>query len=130
MTDNGRFDLSTKQRKALASLLGGNENEVAAAAAGVSASTLYRWKQQDNFQAAMRAAQGELIADHTTALSGLLKGNRDVLLSIRDDAEQPGHVRLRAIEIIETTLRNWRDVADFEERLTALEAALSERGEK
>jgi len=116
-------DLSHKQMVAVRSLLGGNENEVAAAAAGVTVGTLYKWKRQDAFQEALRDGQASMVADHCAALSGLLRGNRDVLVGIRDDTSQPGHVRLRACEIIETTLRQWRDVAEFEARLAALEQA-------
>lgn len=121
MADEARFDLSPKQRKAIESILSGNELEVAAAAAGVSPSTIYRWRRSDEFQAALRASQAELVQDHVTALSGMLRGNRDVLLAIRDDSGTPAHVRLRAVELIESTLRSWKEFADFEDRLAELE---------
>lgn len=125
MSENSSSDLSPKQRIALESLLAGNEVETVAAAAGVTATTIYRWKRQKAFQGAMRDAQADLVSEHTAALSGMLRGNRDVLVEIRDDPDTPAHVRLRAVEIIESTLRSWREFSDFEERLTALEAQIN-----
>lgn len=126
MADDARLGLSPRQRKAALALVAGHEIATAAAVAGVSESTLYRWRRQDEFQRALRALQSELIVEHQTGLVGLLRGNRDVLAGIRDDESQPGHVRLRAVEIIENSLRAWRDAVEFEERLSELERAVGD----
>jgi len=123
-------DLSPKQQAALTALLSGHEMETAAAAAGVNVSTLYRWKRSDDFRQALRDAQSELIDDHTAGLVGILRGNRDTLIEIRDDSSQPGHVRLRAVELIESSLRNWLEHKVIAEELDKLWEAIDAQKER
>jgi len=52
--------LSLRQRRALAALLSCNTIEDAAKFAGCSRSTLWRWRQSEQFSAAMDAAASEL----------------------------------------------------------------------
>ena len=61
---------------------------------------------------------------HVRALSAELASNRDVVVSARDDVNASWHVRLKAAAMLEDSLLRWLDVAEFEERLRALEDAL------
>lgn len=119
--------INSKQRKAIESLCAGHDLETTATIAGVHPTTVSRWRNHDEgFIAALREAQANLVDDHSAGLVTMLGGNRDVLLEIRDDVNQPGHIRLRAVEIIENSLLRWREHKEMFERMAEIEAMIHE----
>jgi transposase-like protein len=93
----------------------------AAEAAGISETTLARWRRDPEFRAELAQAQGDAVAGMVGQLVALAD---HAVTAIHDglDAEQPIHVRLRAADIYLGKLLLLRQMVDFEQRLQALEA--------
>lgn len=124
MTAKNGVKLTTKQRAALDALAAGMTQNEAALAADTSTRTLQRWLTDDAFLLELRRLQRLASDAHVRALSAELASNRDVVVSARDDVNASWHVRLKAAAMLEDSLLRWLDVAEFEERLRALEDAL------
>jgi len=119
-------ELTRKQSLAVRALVANTSLEDAANQAGVSTRTIYRWRQQPHFVAALNRAISCEIGQTVTDLVGDMRNNRTVMLAIRDDDENAPSVRLRAAELIDDSLLRWRTVLDTEQRLTRLEDLLRE----
>ena len=63
--------LTAAQQRAIPALLGNKTVEQAAQQAGVSTRSLYRWLAEPVFAAALRSAEGELLAAAVRSLAGL-----------------------------------------------------------
>lgn len=121
MANNG---LSPKQNRAIAALMASENNQAAAAAAGVAYRTLTRWLTDPEFLGALKATETSLIDENIRALLSDLSRNRETLIDIRDNpANQPG-VRLRAAIALDASVKSWRDLQNIENRIAALEAAI------
>ena len=116
--------LTTKQRAALDALAAGLTHREAAVAADTSARTLSRWLTDDAFLLELRRLQRLASDAHVRALAAELGDNRAVVIAARDDETASWSTRLRAAAMLEDSLLRWLDVAEFEERLTALENAI------
>lgn len=119
MAENGK--LSAKQHKAIAALLTVGTVRAAAEAAGVGERTLHTWLADGDFRAILEAAQSAVVNAHVTALIAELGRNRQAMIDIRDKA-QYASTRLRAAIALDDSLRQWRGLAEFEQRVAALEA--------
>ena len=119
MADNST--LTRKQRRAIAALLNSRTIQDAATNAGVSERTLYRWLVETTFVLAMRAAEGNAIAEAVRVLITDLATNHNTLRTLRDDIKLPASVRLRAAVSLDDSLLRWRQLLDIETRLTRLE---------
>ena len=62
--------LTTKQRKAIATMLTKPTTEAAAQAAGIAKRTLYRWLELPAFRDALKAAEGLAIDNAARRLAG------------------------------------------------------------
>ena len=120
MANNG---LSAKQTKTISALLSANSNQAAAEAAGVSYRSLTRWLADPIFIRALKAAETELLNNGIRELVKDLAKNRETMTAIRDSAEVPDSVRLRAAIGLDNSLMRWLDLQSIDERLTALESA-------
>lgn len=116
--------LNPKQRRLVGELLAQPTQDAALQAAGVSFTTLRRWRAEPAFVAALDTARRELFQSGYDALLALQSGNLATLERLRDDAENDG-VRLRAALGLEAALvRRYELLAlsDLEARIAALEA--------
>jgi len=113
--------LSEKQLSAIEALLKGETVTDAAKAAGVGRATLTRWQDEDDFKAARKEAEKELIAGTTSRLVSLSKKAALTLESIIDDLEAAPTVRVRAALGILDAMLKVREAYELEERLTVLE---------
>ena len=120
--ENVDSELTSKQKSAIQAIARGCNLEDAALVAGVHARTLYRWQNNPAFVAELQRLQASNAQSHMVALTVELKRNRDVLVGARDDIDAPWHVRIRAAEALENSLLRWRQFAEFESRIAALEA--------
>lgn len=114
--------LSTKQARAIAALLSPStrNNTQAAEIAGVSRRQLQTWLADDaEFQAALHTAEAELVAHATRRLLLLVDDAVDALARALQD--EPKY-SLRAASLVLSHVLQWRDVTDFEQRLSSLEA--------
>lgn len=114
-------NLTPKQRQAIAALLSQPTLTAAAKQVGVSREGLYRWLKEPDFADALAAAESE----HLQAVQrGLLAASERALIVLGNLlASESESIRLRAaLGILEQVIR-LREFADFDARLTALEAA-------
>ncbi len=113
-----------KQIKALEALLEGANIQDAATAAGVNRKTLGRWLQEPAFWKLYQVNSVRSLELAARRLTGKLDMAVDMLTSVMEDEDAPAGVRLRAAQqVIDGSLK-LLEVADIQERLTALEARL------
>ncbi len=113
-----------KQVKALEALLDGANIQDAASAAGVNRKTLGRWLQEPAFWKLYQVNSIRSLELAARRLTGKLDMAVDMLTSVMEDEDAPAGVRLRAAQqVIDGSLK-LLEVANFAERLAALEARL------
>ena len=121
MTQNGA--ISARQKKLIGALLTHATITAACAAAGVGRSTLRRWLTNPVFVSELHYQEQELLQAVSRALLTQAEGANAALSEILTDKANPPGARLRAAEIILSNLLRIRELADHEQRLTALENA-------
>ena len=115
--------LTAKQRKAIQALVTSRSIGEAQAKAGVSESTLLRWRKLPAFRAALRQAERELFADGLRLLLADQERilNRMMVISERSESD---NTRLRALARLEAALVkrfSALEIEELEERIAALE---------
>ena len=120
-----RKNLTPNQIKGIEGLLSFRKLEDVAAHAGVSLQTLYRWQQEEIFQAAVRQAESAALQQIGRNLIILADKATDTLEDALDSGNRLNH-RLMAADIITDRLIKLRDAIAIEERLEALERRLDE----
>lgn len=116
-------NLNPKQRRLVAELLAQPTQDAALTAAGVSFSTLRRWRAEPAFVDALSAARRELFADGYARLLGEQARNLEELARLRDDGESES-TRLRAAIALEQSLVKRHELltlGDLERRIAQLE---------
>ena len=124
MAQNG--NLSAAQRRAVAAIMATRTTTAAALQAQVAERTLYRWLTDPAFQAAVAAAEADVLAVTTRAILALTLSAVDTLKATQDDLEAPAGVRVRAADLLLTHGGRWYELRTLEARLAALEAAALE----
>lgn len=125
MAENGR--LTPKRQAFVRALLTERDTRAAAAAAGIAERTAYRWVQDPDIQAAVTGAEGEALEAVTR---GLLRLAGEAVATLGDAMEAEdasASARIRAADIVLGRLLQLREALTFEERLSALEAAIAMR---
>ena len=120
--------LTPRQLRILRALLTKNTVTAAAGAAGVGESTVYRALSDPAFRAALAQAEGEAVAAAGRRLAALAETALDALAGTLTDPRTPAPVKVRACEVVLANLIRYREVAQFEQRLAALEQEM--RGEQ
>ena len=121
--------LTPAQRHAITAIMTTRTVTAAAEKAGVPLRTLTRWLTRDDFQAALHAAEADLVAGTVRMLlaaSGQAVATTTTVLT--DKATADG-VKLRAADLILTHGGRWYEVRSLEERLTALEEEVLRHGD-
>jgi hypothetical protein len=123
----GRSKLGRKQEAAVAALLSAPTHAAAAAAAGIGETTLQRWLQRPDFQAAYRAARRRVV-EH--AVAGVQQATGEAVQTLRNNlaAERPSDQIRAACAILDYALRGL-EVADLVEQVAELERVVAERQE-
>ena len=122
MAENG--NLTAKQRAAVRALVTSRTVREAEQAAGVSTSTMHRWRKQSAFSEAVREAERELYRDGLRLLLADQADNLKRIVKLRDEGDGDP-VRLRAAATLERALaRRFEGLTleEIEERIAALEA--------
>lgn len=119
MAQNGV--LSPAQRRAVVAVLASRTVTAAAEKAEVSLRTLTRWLADPDFQAALTAAEADLLAVTTRQLLSSTMAALGVVGTIMTGDGPPG-VRLRAATTWLDQARTWYETKTLEARLQALEA--------
>ena len=105
-------------------LLDGASVQGAADAAGVNRKTITRWLQDATFWKLYQVNSRTTIELAARRLTGKLDGAVELLGQIMNDASAPAGVRLRAAQLALDGALKLLEVADIQERLTALEERL------
>jgi len=120
MSGNGRFP--AKKNLVVVHLLSGSTIEQAARQSGVSDRQVHRWLKEGAFQNALRSQERQVIDACSWRLVSMTKKALDALEDVlREPSSRGANVkRLAAVSVLELTLK-WRELVDFEERLSRLE---------
>src|SRR5262245_19715786 len=121
----------TVQKKAeqtvLVALACGATVENAAHKAGLHERTVYRWLAKPDFKERMKQASTDLVNRTAGLLTGAGIASVKALVDLLQDAATPPAVRRRAArDILELGIR-FRENADLEDRVAAMEGILSPR---
>lgn len=111
-----------KQQRVIVALLDPacRTNREAADRAGVSQRQLQAWLATDEtFRNELHAAEAEIVAHATRRLLLLVD---DAIAALADALKDEPKYALRAASLILSHVLQWRDVNDFEQRLSSLEA--------
>jgi hypothetical protein len=124
MQDNSENSITTKQQKAIAALLSERTIGAAAKRAGIAERTLYTWLTEKDFRAALRSAEKEILDVVTRRLSAGQTLALDTLETLMTKAKHESTRHAAAVSWLTLSLK-FIDVMNFDERLTALEAAVN-----
>lgn len=125
--------LTLRQKKAITALTTTADVTRAAAAAGISRDTVYRWLKMPEFQAALDEATSEALAELSRQLVTLgMKATKtiDELLDEENIFRTPPGTRLRAADIVLGRLLQVRELVALESRVTELERSIKVKGRK
>ena len=98
MAQNG--NLSAAQRRAVAAIMATRTTTAAALQAQVAERTLYRWLTDPAFQAAVTAAEADVLAATTRAILALTLSAVDTLKTTIEDKEAGHGVKVRAADLL------------------------------
>ena len=115
--------LGRKQEAAVAALLTHRNVDEAAQAAGVGATTLWRWLKLPEFQAEYRKARRDAFSQAVARLQQGTSAAATTLLKTIIEPGTPPSVRVRAAEAIFNHAAKAIEIEDVEARVAALEQA-------
>lgn len=118
--------LRPNQRRAIDSLLKGEDKAAAAVAADVSYRTIDRWHHDPEFRAALNIGGDMALKDAALRLKASLDTAVGVMRAVMVDPETPKAVQLRAADLVASHTPKLAETADLIERLEALEAKLNQ----
>lgn len=126
-SENGlkSHQIRSNQRKAIEALISGSTTEQAAIYAGVQERTVYHWRTQDDFKAALQDAQNHALSSAVIGLSGASIDAVQVLRDIANDTEAPPSTRVSAAKAILDSVIRLKELYDLENRISKLEAMQS-----
>ncbi len=123
-TDMNR--LTRKQRECIPWLIGARSLEEGRLKAKVSKATLYKYLKDSAFKAELERQREAVTKEALDRLKAALGKAVDELAGLIDADEK--NIRLRACERVIDFFMKTKELSEIEERLTAIEKALSQRG--
>jgi hypothetical protein len=118
--------LTSQQEKAIVNLLSCKSTDEAAAASGISRTTLWRWRQQPEFKARLKAEKQQVVEAASLTLQAASSEAADVLVAITRDLKSPGMNRFRAAKLILEFTMKLREQEELIQRLDSLEEQFDE----
>ena len=119
--------LPKKQEQAIIALISHRTIEEASRASGIGKTTIFKWLQDDAFQAAYREARGKVIrqaiAQAQSACSEAIKALREIM----NNTESPASTRVSAAKAILETSIKAMETEDLIERVNRLEEKIKRR---
>ncbi len=119
--DDPRADPAGPDALLAAALAGGRDVADAAAAAGVSESTVYRRLRSPEFRKLVAQLRGEMVGQALGRMAALMTEAADRLKKLLNSRNE--RVRLAAVKVVLEVTPRLREQSEIEERLVALEAA-------
>ena len=92
-----------------------------AKAANLSRTTIYRLRDDKEFQAALTARRAAMVRQATDLMREYFVRDVQILQEIAEDTETPAGTRVYACNTLMSQLNTWTQNIDFEQRLAALE---------
>ena len=92
-----------------------------AAASGLAVSTVGKYKRDPQFMSVLNERRAAIVRAAVDQMTGSILKDAEVLQSIIEDPKVNPAVRANAINTKWVHLREWKVLADFEDRLRALE---------
>lgn len=124
MARNDLTDLDAKNKAVILLARGMNSDKVGEQV-GVSGRTIRRWAEGPELRAEVETARRALL---TEAVAALGAAARDAVTALHEAlADDSAAVRVRAASVLLGALPAFAEHVDLEERLTALEAAVTEQ---
>lgn len=120
-------NLTPKQSRALEILISGGSVVQAAETAKVSRGTIYAWLDQAEFINAMNDTKAKAMDQLAIALMALGGKAIKTLDTAMEDPRAGVSARIRAADIVINRILTMREMVDFENRLSSLEAAINKR---
>ena len=121
--------LTPAQRRAITAIMTTRTVTAAAEKAEVPLRTLTRWLAKDDFQAALHAAEADLVAGTVRMLLAASGQAVATTTTVLTEADTPVFARLKAADLILSHGGRWYEVRSLEERLTALEEEVLRHGD-
>lgn len=119
-----------RMERAIRALLEQPNIEKAAAATGISYTTLWRWMQQEDFQARLRYARRQAHSQSTARLQQASSAAVGTLLRMMTDQTAPAASRVRAADSVLNHAAKAIELDDIEVRMSDLEKAVKEAKEE
>ena len=120
-----KFD--RKQEEAIAALLTQPNIEEAARVTGIGSTTLVRWLQMPEFQAAYREARRAAFSQSIARLQQASSAAVSVLVKIMVDPDAPTSSRVRAADVVLERASKAIELEDLDQRIAELEAVGKQR---
>jgi DNA-binding MurR/RpiR family transcriptional regulator len=127
MTGHGE-KLSRKHEQAISALLATPTVAEAAHQAGVSESTVRRWLQSADFQAAYQQARRQVVQQAIVQVQQTCTVAVTTLRTVMQEATAPASARVSAAKAVLDTALKAVELEDLEARIAALEADRPQRG--
>lgn len=121
---------SRKMEDAVAAMLTQRNVEEAARSVGVSIATLMRWQKTPEFQTAYREARRDAYRQAIARLQQGTSAAATTLLKTLIDTNTPASVKVRAAEAIFNHAAKAIEIEDIDVRLSAVEAATADVGDR
>jgi transposase-like protein len=115
--------LGHKKEQAIAALLTQRNVEEAARAAGIGTTTLFRWLQVPEFDAAYRKARRDVYSQSRARLQQACGAAVSTLLKVMVDPSTPASTRVRAADSVLGHAAKAIEIEDIEVRVADLERA-------
>ena len=125
MTGHGS-KFGRKKQEAIAALLSQRNIEEAARTAGIGTTTLLRWLQMPEFDAAYRKARRDAFSQSLARLQQASGAAVSTLLKVMVDPATPASTRVRAADCTLGHAAKAVEIEDIEVRVTELERAAKE----
>ena len=113
--------MANRKNSALLSLLENNSVADAAAASGISETTIFRYMRDPAFRAKFQKAKQDIVDSALTKLQRACAGAVDVLVQIMKDKSVPPGVRVRAADCILSRSMDTTKIEALELRISQLE---------
>ena len=120
-----KFD--RKQEEAIAALLTQRNIEEAARVTGIGSTTLVRWLQMPEFQAAYRDARRAAFSQSIARLQQASSAAVSVLVKIMVDPDAPTSSRVRAADVVLERASKAIELEDLDQRIAELEGKAKSR---
>lgn len=126
--ESDNFDpLRSNQRRAVESIAAGRTLEQAAIEAGVTVRTVYRWRSEPGFQAAIRTVNEQALDHATMTLASAAVVAVETLRDLLTSDTTKDAVKVAACRAILDNVLKIKELHDFDKRLGDIERALHDQ---